>query len=93
MPLELPIQLLLELEANCLGQNVNELGFELSKTGQFRVHKFQITTLRKPKCSCCALHQIERAHRRTYLKMTSAVSMAHSVKVDIVCATILPRGY
>ena len=31
LPFELPVQLLLELEANLLDQNVNELEFELSR--------------------------------------------------------------
>ena len=31
MPIELPVQFLLELEANWLDQNVNELEFELSR--------------------------------------------------------------
>ena len=31
LPFEVPVQLLLELEANLLAQNVNELEFELSR--------------------------------------------------------------
>ena len=31
LPVQIPVQILLELEANLLDQNVNELGFELSR--------------------------------------------------------------
>ena len=40
----------------------------------------------------CITPNRESSLQDLYIK-TFAVSMAHSVKVDIVCATILPRGY
>ena len=38
LPVQIPVQLLLELEANWLDQNVNELEFELSRMYMKRPH-------------------------------------------------------